>query len=66
MKIELTSGEVAYVYDSLQREYSELRKETKKLIETLGPEKCKTDKVLKHAVLKQQDLFAIIDKLNKF
>ena len=53
MKIELTEAELAYIYDSMQREYSELRKETKKLTITLGAERCKTDKVLAYAVLKQ-------------
>ena len=67
MKIELTAGELSYIYDAMQTEYSELRKQTKNLIiETiLGPEKCKTDSVLRCAILKQQDLYCIIDKIWK-
>ena len=65
MKIELTTGELSYIYDSLQTEYRELKKQTKNLITVLGPEKCKTDSVLKYAVLKQQDLYCIINKIWK-
>jgi len=63
MKIELTARELRYIYDAMQTEYSELKKQTKNLITVLGPEKCKTDSVLRYAVLKQQDLYCIIDKI---